>query len=81
MSNMQPDWIEHATSISLLVGFFIMALFSLVSWLMIRTISKIDANQTELFRKYNNHEHRLSALEGSHAARTGMKLNCTVEDD
>jgi len=74
-----PDWAEHATSISILVGAFVTVLFSVISWLMIRAIGKIDLNQTALFTKYDNHEHRLSVLEGSHAARTGMKLTCSVE--
>jgi uncharacterized protein YdcH (DUF465 family) len=57
----------------------IVALFMLVTWFIARTLKKIDANQTHLFEKYDDHEHRLSLLEGSHKARTEMNIHCTVE--
>jgi len=72
----QPDWIAHANSVTTIVGFLVAGLFTIVCWFLIRTIGKIDANQTELFKKYGDHEHRLSVLEGSHAARTEMNVRC-----
>lgn len=70
-----PSWFEHVDLMQVLIG----VLFLMVAWFIARTLKKIDANQTRLFEKYDDHEHRLSRLEGSHEARTGMKLNCTVE--
>lgn len=44
---------------------------SVCGFLAINTLSKIDRNQTELFNRINNHETRLSALEGAHNAIHG----------
>lgn len=66
-----PSWFEHADLMQILVA----ALVTVVAWFFIRTLKKIDANQTSLFDKYDNHEQRLSHLEGAHAARVN-KLNC-----
>ena len=38
----------------------------IIGFLAARTLNKIDRNQTELFAKYNNHETRISHLEGEH---------------
>ena len=76
----QPDWAEHAQTIVYVLGGFAAALLSLVSWMMIRAIGKIDTNQTKLFVKYEDFENRLSHIEGAHGARTGMKLSCEIEE-
>jgi len=73
---MTPSWFEHVD----LMQSIIVGLALIVVWFSIRTLRKIDANQTLLFNKHGNHEHRLSQLEGAHAARTGMKLSCSVDE-
>lgn len=75
VSKVEPSWFEHVDLMQVLIG----GLFIIVSWFLVRTLKKIDANQDKLFTKYENHETRLSNLEGQHNARTGMKLNCGVE--
>lgn len=70
-----PSWFEHVD----LMQASIVGLVAVVAWFSVRTLKKIDANQTLLFNKYGDHEHRLSRLEGEHSARTGMKLSCTVD--
>lgn len=77
MTAPQPDWLEHGATIASVVGIFLTILLTVISWLMVRTITKIDQNQAGLFKKYDNHEHRLSTLEGAHAARTGMRADCS----
>lgn len=74
----QPDWVEHASTIAAVIGIFVTILLTIISWLMVRAITKIDINQAGLFKKYDNHERRLSTLEGAHASRTGLHLDCTV---
>jgi uncharacterized membrane protein (UPF0182 family) len=66
-----PSWFEHVDLMQVLVA----VLITVVAWFFVRTLKKIDANQTCLFDKYDNHEQRLSHLEGAHEARVN-KLNC-----
>lgn len=47
-----PSWFEHADLMQILVA----VLVTVVTWFFIRMLKKIDANQTSLFDKYDNHE-------------------------
>ena len=49
----------------------ITCLVSIVSFFAIRTLNKIDNNQTELFHKIDELNTRLSMLEGEHAVVQG----------
>lgn len=64
---MVASWIEHA---DLAQAIFVLAI-TIIGWLAVRTLKKIDINQTILFKKYEQHETRLAHLEGAHEARTG----------
>jgi len=50
------------TIISIVVGI----LLAISGFLLSRTLIKIDRNSDDLYTKYNDHEHRLSGLEGEH---------------
>ena len=50
------------TIISIVVGI----LLAVSGFLLSRTLIKIDRNSDDLYTKYNDHEHRLSGLEGEH---------------
>ena len=54
---MNVEWV-----ITIAVG----VLISISAFLLARTLTKIDRNQDDLYIKYNDHEHRLSGLEGEH---------------
>ena len=41
-----------------------------ISFFLVRTLRQIDKNQAKLFDKFENHEHRLSRIEGEHAVFT-----------
>lgn len=85
---MQPDWAEHAVSIVVISGSVIALLVAIAAGLarqvfqqLLNAITKLDDTIVKLFSKFDDHEHRLSVLEGSHKARTQMKLDCKVEDE
>jgi len=67
-----PTWFQHPD----LMQAAIVILAAIVAFFAIRALRKIDANQTNLFIKYDNHETRLSHLEGQHEARTALKIKC-----
>ena len=84
---MQPDWAEHAVSIVVISGSVIALLVAIAAGLarqvfkqLLNAITKLDDTIGKLFSKFDDHEHRLSVLEGSHKARTQMKLDCTVDE-
>ena len=68
----QPTWFSHPD----LMQVAIFLLFAGFMWFLVRTLKKIDLNQTDLYNKYNDVNKRLSNLEGQHEARTQMKSNC-----
>lgn len=72
----QPSWFEHVDLMQILIG----ALFLIVAWFICRTLKSIDTNQKSLFEKYDDHETRLSHLEGEHRIRTRINLSCNTED-
>ncbi len=41
---------------------------AVIGWFIVRTLRQIDRNQTELWNHMDEHEKRLSTLEGAHAA-------------
>jgi hypothetical protein len=49
---------------------FLLAL-SVCGFFSINVLTKIDRNQSELFERINNHETRLSKLEGAHEVNHG----------
>lgn len=68
----EPSWVEHID----LVNVFILILFSIVSWFVIKTLTRFENNQDLLFTKYNDHEHRLSKIEGAHESRVADHKDC-----
>jgi len=83
----QPDWAEHAVSIVIISGTAISILVVIATGLarqvfkqLLEAISKLDTTIGKLFAKFDDHEHRLSVLEGSHKTRTEMKMSCKVEE-
>ena len=42
-----------------------------IGFFMVRTLRQIDKNQSELWRHMDDHEHRLSRIEGEHDVYTG----------
>ena len=84
---MQPDWAEHAVSIVVISGSIIALLVAISVGLvrqvfkqLLTAINQLSDTIGKLFSKFDDHEHRLSVLEGSHKARTQMKLDCTVDE-
>ena len=82
----QPDWAEHSVTIVAVLAGFIVILMGIIirgagkAFKDLRTaINDLQATITRIFEKYDDHEHRLSMLEGSHRERTKMKLSCTAE--
>ena len=82
-----PDWTPHAASLAVLVIAIIGILLTVIGFLLrqgladvLGSIKKLDLTITKLFEKYNNHEHRLSVLEGSHESRTRLKISCALEE-
>lgn len=83
----QPDWAEHAVTIVLIAGAAMSVLIVIVTGLvrhvfkqLLSAISKLDVTIAKLFSKFDDHEHRLSVLEGSHNARTQMKSDCRMDE-
>lgn len=62
-----PTWVQHWDVISGLVG----GLFIIVSFFMVRTLKKIDQNQTELFQRLHNLENDFHELKGEHKVLSG----------
>jgi len=59
---MQPSWFEHVDLMQALIG----TLFLIVAWFMIRTLNKIDKNQTRLFERQDLLEKDFYELRGEH---------------
>jgi len=60
--------------------FFAVFLASVVAWLVKRVadramdaFDKVGASVSDLYNKYNDHEHRLSSIEGEHRIFTQVK--------
>jgi hypothetical protein len=64
---MSPSWFQHADLMNVTIG----ALFLTVIWFMIRTLRKIDENQTNLFNRMSIVEKDLYELRGEHQAIQG----------
>ena len=62
---MPETWMHNVD----LMAVSIRGLCAVVVWLGIRTLTKIDKNQSNLFEVFEDHERRLSKLEGEHSAR------------
>ena len=84
---MQPDWAEHAVSIVIISGSVIALLVTIAAGLarqvfkqLLDAINQLTDAIGKLFGKFEDHEHRLSLLEGSHKTRTEMKLSCKVDE-
>ena len=43
---------------------------TVISFFLVRTLKQVDRNQAKLFEKFENHESRLSRIEGEHAVFT-----------
>ncbi len=43
-----------------------------IGWFIVRTLRQIDRNQTELWGHMDDHEKRLSEIEGEHRVFTGQ---------
>ena len=61
---MPETWLHNMD----LMAVSIKGLCAVVVWLGIRALTKIDKNQTKLFEVFEDHERRLSKLEGEHRA-------------
>jgi hypothetical protein len=61
------SWAEHFDLVNIIVGL----LFAAVVSLIVRTINKIDRNQTLLFERFQNLSEKFYLLEGEHRAITG----------
>lgn len=86
MAVTNPDWTEHAVSIVILSGGIIAILITLAAGLarqvfkqLLDAIQQLNETIGKMFAKFDNHEHRLSILEGSHRARTEAKITCKIE--
>ena len=64
-----PSWFEHVDLMSLVIW----ALILVVVWFFIRTLKKIDANQTTLFKKLDALSEDFYTLRGEHNA---IKSRC-----
>jgi len=64
---MNPSWFQHVDLMNLAIG----ALFLTVIWFMVRTLKKIDENQTNLFNRMATVEKDLYELKGEHMATIG----------
>lgn len=64
---MTPSWYHHVDLINVIAGM----LFMSVIWFMIRTLKKIDENQTNLFNRMSAVEKDLYRLQGEHEAIGG----------
>lgn len=62
-----PTWVQHWDVVSGLIS----SLFVLAGFFMIRTLKKIDANQTELFQRLHTLENDFHELKGEHKALSG----------
>ena len=65
----QPTWFEHPDLMEVLIG----GLFMMVLWLLVRTLKKIDANQSLLFHRIDDLCAEFYELRGEHKA---MKERC-----
>ncbi len=59
-----PSWFEHVDLMTIIIG----ALFLIIGWFIVRTISKIDKNQTILFERQTKFAEDLYTLKGAHDA-------------
>jgi hypothetical protein len=71
-----PSWGEHLDLVQILIA----ALFSIVSWLIIRTLNKIDRNQTRMFDRLEKLEKEFSELKGEHNALAGSHFGRRKDD-
>lgn len=62
-----PSWFEHVDLMQVIIA----ALFSAVVWSALRTLKKIDDNQTQLFNRMNAIEKDFSELKGQHEIMAG----------
>jgi hypothetical protein len=74
---------EEVRFISYIAGIIGVGIANILGFLATRTVKKIDANQDKLFNKIDQHETRLSRLEGEHRVMAGHKkfLICEEEED
>jgi hypothetical protein len=49
----------------------IVVLASIVSFFLVRTLRNVDRNLTNLWERYDDHEKRLSTIEGEHKIAVG----------
>jgi len=66
-----PSWNEHADLMTIVIG----ALLSLVCFFMVRTLVKIDRNQSQLFERLDMVCKQVDTLQGEHNV---MKSLCSV---
>lgn len=71
-----PSWSEHLDLVQVLIA----GLFAVVSWLLIRTLNKIDRNQTRMFDRLENLEKEFSELKGEHNALAGRHFGRRKDD-
>jgi hypothetical protein len=60
-------WVEHPDAVQVLIA----TLFAALIFFVVRTLRKIDANQTLLFDKYNTLADEFHVLKGEHQAFAG----------
>jgi hypothetical protein len=64
---MIPSWFEHMDLMNSIIAGLVLAII----WFMIRTLKKIDENQTNLFNRVGVVERDLYELRGEHSAIKG----------
>lgn len=73
---MDKFWIEHVYLLYLCtVGAFGIACYFVKRWFEanLKILAGMQVNIKDLYDKYNNHEHRLSELEGEHKVYSKLK--------
>jgi len=64
---MNPTWFQHVDLMNVVIG----ALFLAVIWFMVRTLKKIDDNQSALFQRLNALSEEFHTLKGEHQVMAG----------
>jgi O-methyltransferase involved in polyketide biosynthesis len=76
--------IQATFAVSTIVSALFIILLAVIGFLLktgidrlITACDKLEDTCARLFARFDDHETRLSHLEGEHKARTGAKLSCT----
>lgn len=66
-----PTWFEHVDLMNVLIA----VLFTIVAWFMVRSLNKIDNNQTILFNRLQALEIDFYKLYGEHHAQSRKNIH------